>query len=186
MILTGFDFRSTQGWLGTFWSIWPKMAFWVLQCSSRLRHVNLVVFTAPRKKVNIFGIFGVQHANQGKKNTISTLCFWVRVLGRICVCMLSACAHILKICVCIQLGCTYRPYVSTRILMPKNPNSNLFYFAYLFHLYNMPLPCLILCFWVSASMLFALIVLHMLDQGFIFQFCCFAMNMHMIWPCIDA
>ena len=77
--------------------------------------------------------------------------------------LLSACAHILKICVRIQLGRARKPYVCARMLMHRNPNPNLFDFTDLFRLCDMPLPCLILCFRVSASMLFALIVLHMLD-----------------------
>jgi len=64
MILTNFDFQSTQGWLGVFWSIWPEMTLQVLRCLNRLHHANLDVSTAPWKKDNIFGIFGVWHANQ--------------------------------------------------------------------------------------------------------------------------
>ena len=32
MIWTNFVFRTTQGWIGAFWSIWLELALWVLQC----------------------------------------------------------------------------------------------------------------------------------------------------------
>ena len=66
MILTNFDFRSTPHWPGAFWSIWPEMALWVLWCPNGLRHINLDASVASWKKVDIFGIFGVQHANRGR------------------------------------------------------------------------------------------------------------------------
>ena len=66
MILTQFDFRSTQGWLGVFWSIWLEMALWVLRCLNGLCHGNLDVFAAPWWIDNIFGIFGVRYANRGR------------------------------------------------------------------------------------------------------------------------
>ena len=55
----------TFGWSWAFWSIWPKMTFWVLQCLNRLCHVNLDISAVLWKKVNIFGIFEVRHANLG-------------------------------------------------------------------------------------------------------------------------
>lgn len=47
--------------------IWPEKAFWVLRHPNGLRHIKLDVFTTPSRKVNIFDIFGVLHANQGQK-----------------------------------------------------------------------------------------------------------------------
>lgn len=64
-ILTSFDSWSTQGWLEAFWSIWSEKTLWVLRCLN-VRHNNLNVFVAPRRIVNIFGIFGVRHANWGR------------------------------------------------------------------------------------------------------------------------
>ena len=74
MILTNFYFWSTQCWLVTSWSIWPKMTLQVLQCSNGLHHVNLDVTAAPWKMVNVFEIFGVQHINWKRtKYSIYTL-----------------------------------------------------------------------------------------------------------------
>jgi len=42
------------------------MALWVLWCSNELHHVILDVLVAPWKENNIFGFFGVWHANQGQ------------------------------------------------------------------------------------------------------------------------
>ena len=39
----------------------------MLRCSNELRHVVLDVLTAPWRKNDIFGFFGVRHANQGQK-----------------------------------------------------------------------------------------------------------------------
>ena len=44
--------------------LWPEMALWVLWCLNGLHYVNLDVFATPWKKVNIFRIFRVQHANR--------------------------------------------------------------------------------------------------------------------------
>ena len=65
MILTSFDFRSTQGWPRAFWLIWPEMVLWLLQCLNWLHHVNLNVSMTPWKEVNIFEIFGVWHKIKG-------------------------------------------------------------------------------------------------------------------------
>ena len=62
-------------------------------------------------------------------------------LRHVCVCMLSTCAHILKVCVHIQLGYIRRPYVCTCILVPRNPNLTLFASVSLFCLHNMLLFC---------------------------------------------
>ena len=52
-----------------------------------------------------------------------------------------ACAHILEVCIHIQLGCACRPYVSARrpyvsahIFVHKNPNPTLFASIYLFYM----------------------------------------------------
>ena len=63
MILTHFDFWSTQGWPRAFWSIWLEMALRVLRCPNGLRHVNLDVSMALWRKNNIFEIFGIRHLN---------------------------------------------------------------------------------------------------------------------------
>ena len=64
--------------------------------------------------------------------------FWVKVLGCVCMHMLLACVCILVVCVRIQIGCVYMPYVCTRILLPRNPNSSFvcfsFCFIYMFYL----------------------------------------------------
>ena len=39
------------------------------------------------------------------------MCFWLRALGCVCVCMLFAYARILEVCVRIQLGYACKPYV---------------------------------------------------------------------------
>ena len=59
-----FDFLSTRSWLGAFWLIWPEMALWVLRCPNRLCHITVDVSVALWRKDNIFGIFGVWHANR--------------------------------------------------------------------------------------------------------------------------
>ena len=73
MILTSFDFRSTQGWPRAFWLIWPEMVLWLLQCLNWLHHVNLNVSMTPWKEVNIFEIFGVWHEIEGGQNMVSTV-----------------------------------------------------------------------------------------------------------------
>ena len=42
------------------------MAFWMLWCPNALCHINLDVSAAPWGRDNIFGIFGVRHANRGR------------------------------------------------------------------------------------------------------------------------
>jgi len=67
---------------------------------------------------------------------------------------------ILKVCVCIQLGCVRRPYVCTHILVPENPNLNFLAFVSLLYLFNMSIFChSFLYVYVSASMFFLLFVL---------------------------
>ena len=61
--------------------------------------------------------------------------------GRVCINMCSACAHILEVCVCIQLGYAHRSYVCAHILMPRSPNPILSTFVSLCFLCNMLLPC---------------------------------------------
>ena len=57
-----------------------------------------------------------------------------------------------------QSMCTHRTRLRTQanvcahILIPRNPNPNLFASVSFFYLYNMPLPCLVLCLWVYDSM----------------------------------
>ena len=70
--------------------------------------------------------------------------------------MLTACARILKVCVCVQLGCVC-------ILVPRNPNSSLLAYVSLFYLLNMPLFCLsFLYVYDSASMCCCFFALCML------------------------
>jgi len=66
MILALFDLRSTQGRPGAFWSFWLKKALWVLWCPNKLRHVIMDVLVTPWRENDIFGFFGVRHANQGQ------------------------------------------------------------------------------------------------------------------------
>ena len=78
MILILFDLWSTQGWLGAFWSFWPKKALWVLWCSNVLHHVILDVLTALWRENYFFGFFGVRHTNQGRtKYGINSCPFFV-------------------------------------------------------------------------------------------------------------
>ena len=78
MILILFDLWSTQGWLGAFWSFWPKKALWVLWCSNVLHHVILDVLTALWRENYIFRFFGVRHTNQGRtKYGINSCPFFV-------------------------------------------------------------------------------------------------------------
>ena len=52
--------RVDQGHFG------HEMTFWVFRCPNKLCHINLDVSVAPWKKVNIFEIFKVWHANRGR------------------------------------------------------------------------------------------------------------------------
>ena len=63
-VLTLFDLQSTLGRPGAFWSFLLKEALRVLRCPNGLRHGILDVLTVPWGENNIFGFFGVQHANQ--------------------------------------------------------------------------------------------------------------------------
>ena len=63
--LTTLNFGQPRVDQGHFGQFDLKMALWVLQCLNGLCHVNLDVLVAPWRKVNIFEIFEVWHANQG-------------------------------------------------------------------------------------------------------------------------
>ena len=68
MILTSFDFWSTQGWLEAFWLIWHEMAFY-----TALMPEWIVPRQSKWKKDNIFGILGSGTQIKGKQNTVSTV-----------------------------------------------------------------------------------------------------------------
>ena len=95
--------------------------------------------------------------------------------------MPSTCAHILEVCVRIQLGYVCRPYVCIRTLVPRNPNST-FLLLFLYSVYIICF-CFVL-FYAYKSLFLCLFVLRMLDQGFfsiLSSFChghAYNINMH--------
>ena len=73
-ILILFEFWLTQGLLGAFWSILPKMALWVLWCPNGLHHINLDVSIAQWRNDNIFlEISGSGTQIEDGKNMLSTI-----------------------------------------------------------------------------------------------------------------
>ena len=81
-----------------------------------------------------------------------------------CFCM---CTHT-QSSVRIQLGCACRPYVCVRILMPRNPNPNIFASVSLFCFFNMPLSALVFYVYESLPLCFVVVCSSHVRLEFLF------------------